>query len=93
MYMCSEKLTLEGQQLIRLEKPLESESQEALEEDAEPISDNEEIEESENLEGNSEPEETYQVECTVVETGRSSIHRHIHEPEQQEESMEEDVVD
>ncbi|KAJ5268071.1 hypothetical protein N7524_006111 [Penicillium chrysogenum] len=60
MYMCSEKLTLEGQQLIRLEKPLESESQEALEEDealkaieedAEPISDNEEIEESENLEG------------------------------------------
>ncbi|KAJ5877235.1 hypothetical protein N7455_000700 [Penicillium solitum] len=102
MYMCSEKLTLEGQQLIRLEKPLESESQEALEEDealkaieedAEPISDNEEIEESENLEGNSEPEETYQVQCTVVETGRSSIHRHIHEPEQQEESMEEDVVD
>lgn len=68
MYMCSEKLTLEGQQLIRLEKPLESESQEALEEDealkaieedAEPISDNKEIEESENLEGNSEPEETY----------------------------------
>ncbi|KAJ5350272.1 hypothetical protein N7541_007999 [Penicillium brevicompactum] len=102
MYMCSEKLTLEGQQLIRLEKPLESESQEALEEDealkaieedAEPISDNEEIEESENLEGNSEPEGTYQVECTVVETGRSSIHRHIHEPEQEEESMEEDVVD
>ncbi|KAJ5850716.1 hypothetical protein N7455_010572 [Penicillium solitum] len=102
MYMCSEKLTLEGQQLIRLEKPLESESQEALkedealkaiEEDAEPISDNEEIEESENLEGNSEPEETYQVECTVVETGRSSIHRHIHEPEQEEESVEEDVVD
>ncbi|KAJ5877060.1 hypothetical protein N7455_000525 [Penicillium solitum] len=65
----------------------------AIEEDAEPISDNEEIEESENLEGNSEPEETYQVQCTVVETGRSSIHRHIHEPKQQEESMEEDVVD
>jgi hypothetical protein len=26
MYMCSEKLTLEGQQLICLEKPLESDS-------------------------------------------------------------------
>ncbi|KAK0822458.1 hypothetical protein LTR03_018147, partial [Friedmanniomyces endolithicus] len=71
----------------------EEEALKAVEEDAEPISDNEEFEESENLEGNSEPEETYQVEYTVVETGRSSIHRHIHEPEQQEESMEEDVVD
>ncbi|KAJ5516916.1 hypothetical protein N7527_008476, partial [Penicillium freii] len=30
---------------------------------------------------------------TVVETGRSSIHRHIHEPEQEEESIEEDIVD
>jgi hypothetical protein len=87
--MCSEKLTLEGQQLIRLEKPLESENQEALkedkalkaiEEDIEPISDNEEIKESENFKGNSESEETYQVECTMVETGRSSIHRQIHEP-------------
>ncbi|KAJ5955242.1 hypothetical protein N7501_009521 [Penicillium viridicatum] len=54
----------------------------AIEEDAEPISDNKEIEESENLE-----------EYTVVETGRSSIHRHIHEPKQEEESVEEDVVD
>lgn len=26
MYMCSEKFTLEGQQLTRLEKPMESES-------------------------------------------------------------------
>ena len=33
------------------------------------------------------------MECTVVETGRSSIHRQIHEPKQEEESMEEDVVD
>jgi hypothetical protein len=57
MYMCSEKLTLEGQQLIRLEKPVESDSQEAveedealraIEEDAAPISEDEEIEESEN---------------------------------------------
>ncbi|KAJ5508095.1 hypothetical protein N7527_010238, partial [Penicillium freii] len=29
---------------------------------------------------------------TVVETGRSSIHRHIHEPKQEEESIEEDMV-
>lgn len=102
MYMCSERPTLEGQQLIRLEKPLESDSQEALEEDealkaieedAEPISDDEEVEESENFEGNSESEDAYQVECTVVEIGRSSMHRQTHEPEQEEESMEEDVVD
>lgn len=102
MYMCSEKLTLEGQQLIRLEKPLESDSQEALEEDealkaieedAQLISDDEEIEVSENFEGDSEPEEAYQVECTVIETGRSSMYRQTHEPEQEEESMEEDVVD
>ncbi|KAJ5848259.1 HAT dimerization [Penicillium solitum] len=60
----------------------EDEALKAIEEDTEPISDNKEIEESENLEGNSKPEETYQVQCTVVETGRSSIYRHIHEPEQ-----------
>lgn len=71
----------------------EDEALKAIEEDAEPISDDEEIEESENFEGNSEPEEAYQVECTVVETGRSSMHRQTDEPEQEEESMEEDVVD
>ncbi|KAJ5978978.1 hypothetical protein N7501_002320 [Penicillium viridicatum] len=61
----------------------EDEALKAIEEDIEPISDNKEIEESENLE----------VECTVVETGRSSIYRYIHEPKQEEESVEEDVVD
>jgi hypothetical protein len=68
MYICLEKLTLEGKQLIRLEKPLENDSQEvleedealkAIEEDTEPISDDEEIEESENFESNCEPEEAY----------------------------------
>ncbi|KAJ5956835.1 hypothetical protein N7501_011114 [Penicillium viridicatum] len=91
IYIYSEKLILEGQQLIQALK--EDKALKAIEEDTEPISDNKEIEESENLEGNSEPEETYQVECTVVETGRSSIHRYIHEPKQEEESIEEDVVD
>jgi hypothetical protein len=58
MYMCSEKFTLEGEQLTRLEKLIESESQETLEEDEalkankediEPISDDEEAEESEDF--------------------------------------------
>ena len=71
MYMCSEKFTLEGQQLIRLEKPMESESQEALEEDealraneedAAPISDDEEAEETEDVESNIEPEAIYHAE-------------------------------
>jgi hypothetical protein len=70
MYMCSEKLTLEGEQITRLEKPMESESQEALEDyealkankvDAEPISDDEEVEESEEVEGNISLEAPYQV--------------------------------
>lgn len=64
MYMGSEKFTLEGQQLSRMEKPMESESQEALEEDkapilheedAAPISDDKEVEASEDLEGNIDP--------------------------------------
>ena len=68
MYICSEKFTLEGEQLARLEKPMESEGQEALEEhealkaneeDAEPISDEEEVEESEDIEGNSEIKASY----------------------------------
>lgn len=69
-----------------------NEALKVIKENAEPISDNEEIEESENLEGNTEPHDTYQAECTAVETGRSAIHRLIHESEQ-EEIMEEDVVD
>jgi hypothetical protein len=32
------------------------------------------------------------VEYTVLETGRSSIHRQTDEPKQEEESIEEDVV-
>lgn len=52
--------------MIRLEKPLESDSQEAvkedkalrvIKEDVAPISEDEEIEESENLQGIFEPEE------------------------------------
>lgn len=102
MYMCSEKLTLEGQQLIRLEKPLESDSQEAveedealraIEEDAAPISEDEEIEESENLESIFEPEEPCQVECTLVETNRTSMHSQTPDLEQEEESMEDDESD
>lgn len=102
MYMCSEKLTLEGQQLIRLEKPLESDSQEAveedealraIEEDAAPISEDEEIEESENLESIFEPEEPCQVECTLVEANRTSMHSQTPDLEQEEESMEDDESD
>jgi hypothetical protein len=33
------------------------------------------------------------VECAMLETGRSSIHRQTDEPKQEEESIEEDVVD
>lgn len=102
MYMCSEKLTLEGQQLIRLEIPLESDSQEAveedealraIEEDAAPISEDEEIEESENLESIFEPEEPFQVESTLVETNRTSMHSQTPDLEQEEESMEDDESD
>ena len=68
MYMCSEKFTLEGQQLTLLEKPMEGESQEALEEDealraneedATPISDDNKVEETEDVESNIEPEALY----------------------------------
>jgi hypothetical protein len=77
MYMCSEKFTLEGEQLTRLEKPIESESQEALEEDealkvneedAEPISDDEEAEESEDFQSNIELEAPCQAESILAET-------------------------
>lgn len=103
MYMCSEKLTLDGQQLTRLEKPMESEKQEAveedealkaIEEDAEPISDEEEIEESEDFEGSFELEEPYQEECTLAETDRSSMHSQSYDVEQMEEdSVEEEGVE
>jgi hypothetical protein len=67
MHMCSEKPTPGGQQLSCMEKPMESESQKALEEDealkaneedVAPISDDEEVEESEDIDGNFAAEET-----------------------------------
>lgn len=73
MYMCSEKLTLDGQQLTHLGEPLETENQKAIEDDAEPIRDEEEIKESEDFEGNFELEGPYQAECTLAETDRSSM--------------------
>lgn len=101
--MCSEKLTLDGQQLTRLEKPMESEKQEAVEEDkalkaikedAKPISDEEEIEESEDFEGNFELEEPYQAECMLAETDRSSMHSQSYDVEQEEEeSVEKEGVE
>ena len=102
MYMCSEKFTLEGQQLTRLEKPMESESQEALEEDealkandedAAPISDDEEVEESEDVEGNIEPEASYQAEGMLAETDQPSMHNQTFDVEGDEEEMEEGEVD
>lgn len=102
MYMCSEKFTLEGQQLICLEKPLESDSQEAaeedealraIEEDAAPISEDEDIEESENLEGIFESEEPCQVECTLGETNRTSMHSPPPDLGEEEESMDDDESD
>jgi hypothetical protein len=83
MYMCSEKFTLEGEQLARLEKSTEIEGQETIEEDealkgneedAEPISDEEEVEESEDIEGNLEIEASYQVESILVEADRPSTY-------------------
>lgn len=68
IYIYLEKFTLERQQLTRIEKPIESESQEALKEDkalkvniedTTPISDNKEVEESEDIEGNIESEAIY----------------------------------
>lgn len=67
--MCSERLTLEGERLARLEKPTENEGQEELEEDealqasdivAEPISDDEEVEYGEDFERNFELETSHQ---------------------------------
>lgn len=83
--MCLEESTLEEQQLTRLEKPMESESQQALEEDealkandegAPPISDDEEVEEREDVQGNIEPEASYQAEWILAETSQPSIHNH-----------------
>lgn len=99
MYMCSEKFTLEGQQLTRMEKPMESESQEALEEDealkanaedAAPISDDEEVEESEEFEGNIQSEAIYQVEGMLAETDRPSMHSQTYDVEGEEEEVDED---
>ncbi|KAJ9481137.1 hypothetical protein VN97_g12363 [Penicillium thymicola] len=101
MYMCSEKFTLEGQQLNRLEKPMESESQEALEEDealraneedAAPISDDEGVEETEDVESNIEPEVLYQAEGILAETQQPSMHNQTYDVED-EEQMEEGEVD
>ncbi|KAJ5292123.1 hypothetical protein N7478_001374 [Penicillium angulare] len=100
MYMCSEKLTLEEQQLTRLEKPMEGEGQEALEEDealkaieedAEPISDDEEVDEGDDLEFNSELQEPYRVDCALAETGRSPICSQTYNMEHEEDSVEEEV--
>ena len=99
MYMCSEKFTLEGQQLTHMEKPMESESQEALEEDealkanaedAAPISDDEEVEESEDTEGNIESGATYQVEGMLAETDRPLMHSQTYDVEGEEEEVDED---
>lgn len=101
MYICSERFTLEGEQLTRLEKPMESESQEELEEgealkaneeDAEPISDDEEVEESEDLERNLEPEGSHQVETILVEGDQFLMHsptNNVEEDEEQDEEGEE----
>ncbi|KZN87744.1 Zinc finger BED domain-containing protein DAYSLEEPER [Penicillium chrysogenum] len=102
MYMCSEKFTLEGQQLTLLEKPMEGESQEALEEDealraneedAAPISDDEEVEETEDVESNIEPEALYQVEGILAEAQQPSMHNQTYDVEGDEEEMEEGEVD
>lgn len=99
IYMCSEKLTLEGQQLTRLEKPMESENQEALEEDealrvneedAEPISDDEEIEEIEYFD--TELEEPCRPEL-LTGTDRSSMHSQTYDMERQESMEEDDSVE
>ena len=83
MYMCLEKFTLEGQQLTRLEKLIESESQEALKEDkalrankedATPISDDEEVEETKDVESNIEPEALYQAEGILAGTQQPSMY-------------------
>jgi hypothetical protein len=105
MYMCSEKFTLEGEQLTRLEKPIESESQEALEEDealkaneedAEPISDDEEAEESEDFQSNIELEAPCQAESILAET-QPSMHNQPYDVEGdvvvEEEVVEEDGAD
>ena len=92
MYMCSEKFTLEGQQLTRLEKEMESESQEALEEDEAPRA-NEEVEETEDVEGNIEPEALYQAEGILAVTQQPSMHNQTYDVEGNEEEMEEREVD
>ena len=102
MYMCSEKFTLEGQQVTRLEKPMESESQEALEEDealraneedAAPISDDEEVEETEDVGSNIEPEALYQAEGILAEAQQPSMHNQTYDVEGNAEEMEGGEVD
>jgi hypothetical protein len=97
--MCSEKFTLEGEQLTRLEKLIESESQEALEEDealkvnkedVEPISDDKEAEESEDFQSNIKLEAPCQAESILAET-QPSIHNQPYDVEG-DEVVEEEVV-
>ena len=94
VYMCSEKFTLQGQQLSRIEMLMESETQEALEEDealkaneedAAPISDDEEAEEIEAVEGSVEAEATYQEETMLSEIDRLSTHNQTWDVKVEEE--------
>ncbi|KAJ9480699.1 hypothetical protein VN97_g12837 [Penicillium thymicola] len=97
MYMCSEKFTLESQQLSGMEKPIESESQEALEEDEAlkaneedipPISDDEEVDEIEDVGGNMETAETYHVEYMPAEADRPSTHNLVYNVAGEEKGVE-----
>jgi hypothetical protein len=103
MYMCSEKFTLEGEQLARLEQSTKIEGQETIEEDealkgneedAEPISDEEEVEESEDVEGSLEIEASYQVESTgiLVEADRPSMHNQTNHVDGDVNEVEEGAV-
>lgn len=53
-------------------------------EHAAPISEDEEIGETDNFKGNFEPEEPCQMECTLVETNRTSMHSQTPDLEQEE---------
>ncbi|KAJ5152474.1 hypothetical protein N7492_009754 [Penicillium capsulatum] len=95
MYMCSEKFTLEEQQLSRMEKPIESEGQEELEEDealkaddVALISDDEEVEESEDAAGNIATKVRSQAEGMLAESDRPSTHSQTYDVEGQEEEVE-----
>jgi hypothetical protein len=97
MYMCSEKFTLESHQLSGMEKPMENESQEALEEDEPlkaneedlaPISDDEEAEQSEDVDENIATNEIYHVEGMLVEADRPSTHNLVCDVAGEEKEME-----